>query len=244
MLSGACARGGSARWLVLVVGALGACGGDDDATSRDAAIDTPPSMCGAEAFLTGDVVDADATEARFCGVFNATLTVRGEPARTDTTSPNGRYELCIARQALTTIDVAYSPTASACTTPREAYPGRAVIVAPQNVADAGALSTARALTPTRQAALFTQIGQAYDASKAQLIVHVAGGQRAVSIAAAHATTQRFDGAAWQAGDTGTDVLFPNVAPGATEVTVAGATPATTSLTLEAGAFTYLTVRAN
>ena len=66
------------------------------------------------------------------------------------------------------------------------------------------------MTQARQDAMFTQVGQAYSATQAQLVVHVGGTARQVSLSANHAATQRVDGTAWAAGDTGSDVFFPNV----------------------------------
>jgi hypothetical protein len=65
--------------------ALGACG-DGGAKPADASpdtpIDTPPGTC-TEVSFAGEVIDRDATNAAFCGVFGAKLTVRAQPARTD-----------------------------------------------------------------------------------------------------------------------------------------------------------------
>jgi hypothetical protein len=108
----------------------------------------------------------------------------------------------------------------------------------------GECGVADATITVRQDAMFTQIGEAYNGTRAQLVVRVAGTQRAVSIAASHAATQRHNGAAWEPGDTGGYVLFPNVAPGATQLSVAGGAVGTGMITLEAGAYTYVTVIAN
>jgi hypothetical protein len=222
-----------------------ACGGGGE-TPRDAAPDTPiDGMCGAGTFFTGEIVDWDSTEAKFCGVFNSSLTVRGQAAPADTSNPNGRFELCVARQALAAVDVLHGTNQSQCTTPRDVYPVPAVLVAEQAVIDAGGRFSARVMTQHRQDEMFGLIGGAgYSAAKAQLVVHVDGPQRQVTIAAAHDTTQKFDGTTWAAGDTGADVFFPNVTPGMTQVTVAGRSVGGTTLTLQAGVYTYLTVLAN
>jgi hypothetical protein len=230
--------------LGLACVALAACG-DDGGTPTDAAIDAAvdaptdtPGGCGADAFFTGEVIDWDATATKFCGVFNARLTVRGAPTRTDLTSPNGRFELCLAREAQTVIDVVFPTTQSECTTPRDTYPVPAVLVVPQGTFEAEGMFSGRAMTAMRQAAMFTQVGAAYDAGQAQLVVHVLGEATAVAISSSHAATQAFDGTAWAAGTTGKDVFFPNVAPGATTVTYGSKT---ISLTLDPGVFTELTV---
>ena len=221
-----------------------ACGGGGE-TPRDASPDTlTDSMCGTGMFFTGDLIDWDSTESRFCGVFNSSLTVRGQSSPADMSNPNGRFELCVPRQAAAAVDVLHGSNQSQCTTPRDVYPVRAVLVAEQAVIDAGGRFSARVMTQNRQNEMFTLVGTAYSAAKAQLVVHVDGPQRQISISAAHDTTQKFDGAAWAAGDTGTDVFFPNVTPGSTQVTVTGPSVGATTLTLEAGAYTYLAVRAN
>ena len=229
------------RAALVVVGTLAGCGDDGNKpavdAAADAAIDTPTGTCGADAAFTGEVVDWDATNAKFCGVFGATVTVRGA-ARTDMTNPNGRFELCLAHQPQTVIDVAFSATPSECTTPRDTYPVPAVLIADQSIVNSNMVLSARAMTGMRQTSMFTQVGAPYDAAKGQLIVHTLGTPGAVSITAAHDTSQAFDGGAWAAGDAGSDVFFPNVAPGATQVS---ASNMTFNVTVEAGKYTYLTV---
>ncbi len=227
--------------------ALGACS-DGGAKPKDASPDTPvdmaPGTCGANTFFTGEIIDWDSTDAKFCGVFNSKLMARGLTAPADSSNPNGRFELCVPHQAQALVDVAHGTNTSQCPGVTGSYPVRAILVAEQAVIDANGLFSARAMTQGRQDVMFTQIGQAYSATQAQLVVHVDGTPRAVSISANHAATQRFDGTAWAAGDTGSDVFFPNVDPGSVQVTVMGGAVGTTTLTLESGAFTYLTVVAN
>jgi hypothetical protein len=222
--------------------ALGACGNGDN--QPDAPPDTPPGPCGAEMFFTGELVDWDSTDANFCGVFNSRLTRRGAQSPSDMTAPNGRFELCVPREAQLLVDVMHSTTASGCVGVTGSYPVRAVLVAQQAVVDRGAAFSARAMTELRQTGMFTQVGEAYNAARAQLVVHVVGTPRAVSISSTHATAQRYDGAAWAAGDTGREVFFPNVDPGPTQITVAGGAVGTGMVTLEADAFTYVTVATN
>lgn len=248
MLPGRCLGSASiAPGAVALALALGACG-DDGATHKDASpdvpIDTPPGMCGSGMFFTGELIDWDWTLTKACGVFNSTLTVRGQTAPGDTSSPNGRFELCVPRQAQALVDVVHSTSASPCSGVTGSYPVPAVLVAQQAVIDANGLFSARAMTQARQDAMFTQIGTSYDANQAQLVVHVDGTPRPVSISANHDTTQRFDSTAWSAGDTGSDVFFPNVVPGSVQVTVAGGAIGAATVTLEKGRFTYLTVIAN
>ena len=231
--------------FVLGAAALAGCS-DNGGTPKDASSDVPTdSMCGAGTFFTGDILDWDSTIAKFCGVYNSGLTVSGQSAPADLSNPNGRFELCVPHQALTEVDVAHGANLSECTTPRDTYPVRAVLFAEQAVIDGGGMFSARAMTQHRQDDMFSTIGTAFNPAKAQLVVHVDGAQRQVSISVpAHDTTQKFDGAAWAAGDTGTDVFFPNVDPGSVQIAVAGNTvgsPAT--VTLAANAYTYVNVHA-
>jgi hypothetical protein len=232
--------------VTAVIALCGACS-DGGGTPRDASPDTPidmPGKCGTATFFTGEIIDWDATTDNFCGVFNAKLTPRDPPAQPDLSNPNGRFELCVPHQAVSLVDVMHSAAASPCVGVTGSYPVRGVLVAEQAVIDGNGVFSARAMTQPRQDAMFTQIGQPYSATQAQLFVHVDGTPRAVSISAPHAATQRFNGTIWAAGDTGSDVLFPNVDPGSVQVSVAGGAVGTTTLMLEADAYTYLTVIAN
>ena len=224
---------------VLALGACGPDGGNPDAA--DTPIDMPPGRCGTATFFTGEIIDWNTTNSSFCGVFNSKVTSRDQPSQTFNTNPNGRFELCVPHQAQSLVDVMHSAAASPCVGVTGSYPVRGILVAVQAVVDMNGVFSARAMTQGTQDAMFTQIGQAYSASKAQLVVHVDGTPRAVSISAAHAATQAFDGTRWLAGDTGSDVLFPNVDPGSVQVSVAGGAIGTGTVTLEAGAYTYITV---
>src|SRR6185436_19211440 len=214
--------------------------------TTDASPDTPPDMatrCGADLFFTGEIVDWDSNGD--CGVADAAVTVRGQPAQTDMSNFNGRFEVCVPQQAQTVVDVTPSLNASRCAMVGGAYPVRGVFIAEQAVIALNELSfSARAMTQARQDAMFSQIGESYNPASAQLVVHVAGTPRAVSITSSHATNQRYDGSVWAEGNTGSYVLFPNVDPGATTISVAGGAVGTGTVTLEMGAYTYATVIAN
>lgn len=241
-------RGGSSFAVVVLALAAAACG--NGPAAPDAPIDTPPDMtmgCGADMTFTGEIVDWDSNPSSGpgCGVSGATVTVRGQPGRTDSSNFNGRFEVCAARQAQTPVDVSYSASASTCAAVAGAYPVRAVLIAAQAVIEASSQSfSARAMTQGRQDQMFTQVGQAYSAAKAQLIVHVVGAERQVVISVPHAPAQRYNGATWGAGDTGPYVFFPNVDAGAVQLTVTGGAVGTGTLMLEAGAYTQVTVIAN
>ena len=221
--------------------ALGACS-DGGAKPKDASSDTPvdtaPGTCGANVSFTGENIDWDSTGANFCGVFGAKWTVRGDATQTITTPPNGRVQLCLPHQAQTLIDVVPPTAGSQCpglfNMPMNTYPLQAVTIASDAVIAAGGTYSARAMIQSRLTSMFTQIGAPLAADHGQLPVHVSGTLRAVSISAAHDATQRFDGTTWAAGDTGSDVFFPNVVvtAGAVSVTMTGAAVGTGSYTLE------------
>jgi len=216
---------------LLVALAVAACG--DDAPARDGGPDSPPDsaeMCGATAVsFTGEYVDWDSTTTDFLGIFEATLTVRGDATRTDKTAPNGRFELCLSNDTRVLVDIA----------PADGYVAGTIVVI-KDVLGAGGVVSLRSFTAAQ--------GQmppfAYDAAKAQVYVHVVGGQRAVDVATAHAPGFHYTGTAWASGQTGTDVYVPNVDPtgGETKVAVTGGTEVGT-IPIAAGAFTYVAVAA-
>jgi hypothetical protein len=192
------------------------------------------------------MVDWDSTDARFCGIAGATWTVRGDPTRTLTTPPNGRVQLCVPHRAQTVVDVTPPAGGSPCPglfgMPMNTYRLEAVAIAPEAVLAAGGLFSTRAMVESRMLSMAAQIGEPLAADHGQLFVHVTGAPHAVAISAGHAATQRFDGAGWAAGDTGSDVFFPNVMLGApVAVSVAGGAVGADSYTLEPGKLTYLGV---
>jgi hypothetical protein len=224
---------------------LGACGGGNG-TPHDAAPDMSPSACGSEASLAGEMIDWDSTSSSFCGVAGAVWTVRGDASRKITTPPNGRLVLCLAHQTQTTLDVTPPTGGSQCPglfgMPMNTYPLAAVAILPDAVLAAGAMFSVRAMVESRMGSMSVQIGTPFNLSDGQLYVHVDGPARAVSISARHSPAQRFDGTSWAAGDTGSDVFFPNVGiDAAVTVSVAGGAIGTGSYALEAGKLTLLTV---
>ena len=232
---------------------LAACGDDGSSTTDGGPKDAPPvavdidnGSCGDQLRFTGEIVDWDSNDASFCGVFEALFQVQGD-GNMDTTAPNGRFNLCIPRtEAVTLIDVTPSATASQCTQPSSTYTLPILVVANRDSIQSGAMFSARAFTTARQADLFTAVGVPFEATKAQVLVHVAGTPRAVSLAATHAATQARSATAWAAGDTGIDVFFPNVdvGTGSTTLTVAGGAVGSGAVPLVAGTLTEITVFAN
>ena len=224
--------------LVLLVTACGACsdggGGGVDATP---VVDIDNASCGDLLNFTGELVDADSTANTFCGVNNAMFS----GAAMDNTSPNGRFEMCIPAQGASNLMLTPPGTASGCSTMPGTYTLPAIAVANPATIRAGAFWSGRLITMQRMATLVPS----FDAAKAHVMVHVEGQKRAVAILATHAPAQAFNGTAWAAGESGSDVLFPNVdvANGTTTLTVVGGAIGTGPIPLQAGKLTLVTVLA-
>lgn len=216
----------------LLVGILGlaACG-DGPSATPDAAVDADPSMpCGADGvFFTGELLDFASTGAAFKGIADATFTVRGDEMRTDTTAPNGRFELCLSTDTFVTVDVTPAVDSGY-------VPGTAIVS--KEVASNGAYSI-RSFTQIEGMNEFN-----FDSGMAHVFVHVAGAPRSVSVSAASERSYAFDGNDWRPGDRGSSVFIANIDPAeaATKLTVQGqAAGVPPMVPLEAGKLTYVVV---
>lgn len=199
--------------------------------SGDAGTDAPADAsdrCGATSIhVTGELVDWDSTAASFKGIAAATLTARADPTKTTKTSSSGRFELCIANDAQTLVDVQ----------PPSPYIGGMLVVL-KDVTGSNGNFELRSYTKARG-----QTGPSpFDTTKAQLFVQIIGGSRAVDVSSKHDAGFHFTGAAWEAGAAGTNVHLPNVDPdgGSTKLVIANSTPLST-IPLVAGTFTYVVV---
>lgn len=193
---------------------IGACG-DDGSGPVDAktpTVDIDNGSCGDAIRFTGEYVDWD-KDSSFCGINDALFQVQGDGAM-DSTAPNGRFDLCVPDQAVTLLDITHPTGTSQCTTPPGTYNLPAIAVANRSVILAGGFWSGRAFTMGRQT---------FDPTKAQVLVHVEGTARALSITASHGPTQAISTTTWGLGDTGHDVYFPDVDPsgGTTTLSVAG-----------------------
>ena len=220
--------------------ALAACPGDGGSNDAPVVADIDNGSCGDLLRFTGEYIDWDA-DAKFCGINQALVKLSG--GEMTTTAPNGRFDLCIPNgpeQTLLTI----TPSAglSECTTPNAAYPLPAIAVATKSVILGGLFWSGRGFTTDRQ----TTLGVTLDPAKGHVFVHVGGTPRAVSLAAAHGTAQAVVTTAWADGDTGHEVLFPNVelGGGTTTLAVAGGAIGTGSIPVAAGTITTVDVIAN
>ena len=224
--------------LLLLAKACSCGGGGDGGVDATPVVDIDNASCGDLLNFTGELVDVDSTSGTFCGVNNAMLA--GGSAM-DNTSPNGRFEMCIPAQGATNLTLTPPGTASSCSTMPGTYTLPAIAVANPATIRAGAFWSGRIITMQRLATLVP----GFDATKAHVIVHVEGQKRAVAILATHGTAQAFNGTAWAAGESGSDVLFPNVdvATGTTMLTVVGGAIGTGPIPLQAGKLTLVTVLA-
>ncbi len=223
-----------AALVALVAAAPAGCGGDGNQPPIDAASDADAAPDAAtEVRFTGEYVSWDSTLTDFLGVFGATITVDSDATRTAKTAPNGRFDLQIPADDY----VRYTVT-PATTGDHPDYIGGIGIVAKALAPTAGV--SMRTMTPTRAADF------GYDATKAQIFVHMTGVGEPVTVVAPHAAGFHLVGSGWVAGETGTDVYIPNVevGSGTTMVRLAGSSGLPPTVPLVAGKFTYLTADTN
>ncbi|HET7503997.1 MAG TPA: hypothetical protein VFK02_23410 [Kofleriaceae bacterium] len=184
--------------------------------------------------FTGDYLDWD-SGAAFCGIFGAQFQAQGGSAKS-TTAPNGRFDLCVSDAETALVDITPPSAPSPCTPDPQTYVLPGIAVARKAVIAAGGMWRGRAFGMARQAV---------DPAKAQVFVHVNGTPRAVSITAAHGTTQARNNDAWADGDTGADVYFPDVDPAGGSTTLsAGSAIGTGSIPLVAGKLTEISIVGN
>ena len=224
--------------LAALLGCATACAGCEDAAPAtpdariDAAIDAPGDAgpCGADRFVTGELVDFDSTLAQFQGVFGARLTVEGMPARTATTAPNGRFELCAPAASAMTFDL---------DAPADYLDGKAYIEAE---ALGGLTVSFRAYTQLRGSMLY-----AFDANRGHVLVFLAGDRSSLTLSRAHGpplagNDDDNDGAfAWAPGDAGRYVLFPNVDVSSPTITLGGDTSGPHTIPVAAGKLTLVAI---
>jgi hypothetical protein len=190
--------------------------------------------------FTGEYVDWDSTDNVFCGIFNATWTVRGDATRTDKSNPNGRFMLVVPGGVVSLVDITPDTADSQCLTPTSHYTVPGIAVADPAVIATGQMLSTRDFTVARAATL----GVTLDPAKGHVFVHVDGTQAPVSVSPAGDAPQRFDGSAWGPGSTGVNVFFPNVPVGTPDVLLEGGGVSVTgggSVPVEAGKITYVTL---
>jgi len=238
------------RSHALIAVVLGAACGDgaratSDASSArdDAPTDVEPDADLVNFDVTGSYIDWDASDAAPCPVVGSTWTVTYDHSRVATTDGAGNFTISLTSYYVE-LDIAPPTAPSNCAKPAGVYAlaGHAIIP-PALHFDSGHF-VARAMSSSRLTSMFDAIGQPFDASAGQLVVHVDGPPRAVSIDSPHAAVQAFDGTTWAAGATGSDVLFPNIdlaTTPRTTVAVVGGAIGTGSVALLANHIVYITV---
>jgi hypothetical protein len=217
-------------------------------TKTDAPPATGDGQCGADDFFTGELVDWDSTDADFCGVFQATFTDATTSSITNLTNPNGRFQLCIPQATQTVVNITPPTGASQCDPSVGLYQIPGMVIATHAVIATGQTYSTRMFGSNREMPFFSEFGITPDPAKAIVFVHVDGTPGSVLVDAVHDQPLEFDGSAWGSGDTGVDVVFPNVTLGTPATTTIGFTDASGTgggtFPLAANTFTYVTLVAN
>jgi hypothetical protein len=228
-----------ALWSVMLsasfAGSLAACG--DDGGSH---LDAPAS----DVLFTGEVVDWDETDATFCGVFAAAMQVHGDATRSDTTNPNGRFEIMVPSDKISQIDITPPSAQSMCAAGIGFYQFPGIAVANPAVIATGKLISMRMIGMTRLAAFLSTAGITLDPAKAIVFAHVDDGPSPVTVGAAHGQPVAWDGTTWANGTNGVNVVFFNtdVGSGTTSVNLTGITGVGGgSIPVAAGTITYVTL---
>ncbi len=219
-----------------VLVAICACG--SSASPRDAPADIDNGTCGSLVRFTGEYVDWDSGTA-FCGIFDAQFQVEGTGV-TATTAPNGRFDLCVPDEPVVLVDITPPADGSPCALPQSdpqpTYTLPAIAVANKAVIEAGGAWSGRGFVTGRETV---------DLTKAQVFVHVNGTPRQLSLTAAHGPAQARVNGTWAAGDTGSEVFFPDVDPGSGTTTLsAGTAIGAGSIPVVAGKLTNLSIIGN
>lgn len=207
---------------------------------KDAAIDAVPDA--AWVLYTGEYVDWDSSNTTFCGIFDATFQVHGEPSRVDHTNPNGRFMLNVQPDAPTRIDITPPTAQSECLQPTSTYTMPGLTMADPAVIATGQIFSMRNFSELARMNIVNNYGP-LDPQKGHVFVHVDGNQRVVSLSLASSVQLAYDGTKWATGDTGVNVFFMNVPTGNTLVQMTSAT-GVGMVPVEAGTITYVTLVGN
>jgi hypothetical protein len=190
------------RWYPILM--LAACA-SNDATPKDAGGDAPDAAPCVTPNVTGELIDWDSSTTAFMGIAGATVSLDGA-ASTETTPPNGRWELCSSDDPIRiVIDTPATYVDAVGYIEADALGGRAISL--------------RSFTETRAASFYSERGLGYDPALAHVLVFLSGDREEMTLDRAHAAPQAAndddgDGTfLWDPGATGRYVLFPNVAVG-------------------------------
>lgn len=230
------------RHVIVGLFALAACGDNlnpavdarpIDSAPADAAVDGP---CAVGRYVTGEFLDVDSTTAALAGINNATFTQRGGTA-TDTTSPNGRFEMCASSTTSYVFDVDAPATHT-----------DAIFYLEVEATGGWKPITLRTWTAARASSFYTSLGLTYDPAKAHVfIVQVAdGAEMTLGGASAGAPQWGTDVAAtgavtWTPTNSmgGRYKLFPNVDPTTGTVTLDGDYSGQHTVPVVAGKITFV-----
>lgn len=228
------------RMLLACALVLAACGDNIEvAPPIDAAIDAavdaaPDGPCGTGRLVTGELVDIDSTTTSFMGVNNALFTQRGGTAM-DATSPNGRFEMCASATTSYLFDV---------DAPGDRIDGVAYLEV-EAVTEMARTISFRTMTAARALTFYTERGLTFDATKAHVLVFLAGDRSNLTMSgAAHGAVQAASDDAtagtfvWAAGNGGRFVLFPNVDVTSPTVQLIGDLSGQHEVPVEAGKLTF------
>jgi hypothetical protein len=197
-----------------VLVALAACGhgqtptmGDDDMIVDAAFFPDAGDPCpGGFTFLSGELVDWDsANPGVFVGIFQALLTPPGQQMPIESTPPNGRLDICVPTGNPIVLDV---------DNPDDYLDGQMLVA--QDALQGFIPISFRGIKKSRAQTFYQELGLTFDATKAQVVVFLAGDRASVSLDRTHAAVQAGNDDAqpgtfaWAAGDTGRYVLFPNI----------------------------------
>lgn len=238
------------RSLACVLVALGGACGDNldgpiDAPPSDTPIDAPPAdegPCGTNRFIGAELLDWDSSSGAFLGVEAATFTQRGGTATT-TTPPNGRVEMCVGTTTSFLFDV---DVASPAYLDAIAYFDLEAIV---GSGPSDQRIRFRGITAARAATFYTERSLVFDATKAHVLVYLAGDVSNISLDRAHGTPQlgaynaSTESITWTTGSSGASaskyVLFPNVDAASPSGVIEGDLQGDHSIPLEAGKLTLV-----
>lgn len=199
--------------------------------------------CGDATRVAGEVADWD-EDSSFCGIMGATITASGAGGTTaGPTPPNGRFDVCTPG-ATSQLAVTLPTAMSGCTTPPSTYTTPTIAIIRKDVILSGAFYSVRSFTDARKTSFFADVvGAPFDASKAQVFVHVHGTPRPLTLAGTHGTTVAVADTTWAPGDTGHEVFFPNVdvGSGTAELSTTGCAVGTGAIPLTAGTITNVTI---
>jgi hypothetical protein len=216
--------------VAIIVAGCGGC--SDDASTPDGrpdgAVDAQPDafvpVCTGPQELTGELIDFDSSPANFLGVFDAVFTLRGEPACTEHTAPNGRFILHVP-----TTDQVVDVDAP------DPYLDGALLVPRDTITTAGIVFSLRGVSLSRA----MQLDPAQDAAHGLVAVNQSNIADVWTLTGAGASFDSEDGTIWAAGNDQPYILFTSVAPGTQTLSGSGIAIGGGDIPVVAGQITWV-----